>query len=203
MTGGKPEPDAAMGRFLQQAAGIFARHDSAIGTALAGALAEAAPEGMTPRTGGETIPDLALDTATEPARSLAACLPLLHWRRSGQGKLPAGIAAHLRTAEIIGPDGMMAHERIRFGVLYQGAALRYPEHRHAAEELYFIVSGQALWSIDKGAPLAQEAGCFVHHRAWQWHAMQTSAAPMLALWGWAGQIGYESYGLDETAGTDG
>ena len=203
MTGDTPGTDAAFERLLQQAAAIFARHDSAMGKALAGTLAEASPEGMAPRTEGETIPELALDTATEPARSLAACLPLLHWRRSGQGKLPAGIAAHLRTAEIIGPDGMIAHERIRFGVLYQGAALRYPEHRHAAEELYFIVSGQALWCIDKGAPSSQEAGCFVHHRAWQWHAMQTSAAPMLALWGWAGQIGYETYGLEDAAGTDG
>ena len=189
-------PDVAMRRFLTQAAETFARHDSAIGRTLAGALAEITPRDLAPPTRAETVPEPRLDTATEPACSLAACLPFLHWRRSGFGRLPDGLSKNIHAAEIVGPHGMIPHAHIRFGVLHQNAAQRYPEHRHAAEELYFILAGQALWSIDKNAPSTQEAGCFVHHRPWQWHAMETLAGPLLALWGWTGQIDADTYGLE-------
>jgi len=41
---------------------------------------------------------------------------------------------------------MVINETCRVGLFFQSQNTDYPNHRHAAEELYLVVSGNALWS---------------------------------------------------------
>ena len=197
MSGSETRGEAALRRFLKLAAEAFARHDSGIARDVTAAVREAAlqssPLEMEERSVRESPPDIAFDTKVEPTRSLLACTSFLHWRRSGYGKLPDSVSDKLRVVEVIGPHGMLWHNQIRFGVLHQQAAHLYPQHRHAAEELYFVLAGEALWSTDETPPTARPPGSFIHHKSWQPHVMETTTEPLLALWGWSGDIRADSY----------
>ena len=74
---------------------------------------------------------------------------LLSWREAGFGKLPETISKQICVTELIGPNGFFDHSNIRIGLLLQKPETNYPWHHHAAEELYFILSGKAYWAVDK------------------------------------------------------
>ena len=133
---------------------------------------------------------------SEVAQPLSVCSRFLQWRRPGFGALPTAVADKIEVAEIVGPDAVLPDSQIRFGLLLQQQDHIYPEHNHAAEELYFILAGQADWVKDNDDPKTLGAGRFVHHEPWQQHAMSTGSEPMLALWGWTGQIDADAYGFN-------
>ncbi len=99
----------------------------------------------------------------------------------------------MAVVEIIGPDGMIFDKRCRFGLLLQDSGTYYPKHQHAAEELYFILSGTAKWTVDNGDPELKGADTFIHHKPNQPHAILTQTKPLLTMWGWAGDITSSSY----------
>ncbi len=96
---------------------------------------------------------------------------------------------------MIGPTGQIIHETVRFGFLFQRESVSYPDHSHAAEELYLILKGAAEWQIDGRQLGIQRAGQFLHHLPWQSHAMLTEHQSMLSMWGWVGDIGMRHYRL--------
>ncbi|MFN3260737.1 MAG: dimethylsulfonioproprionate lyase family protein [Pikeienuella sp.] len=124
---------------------------------------------------------------------LVPCLPLLEWRAPGFGRLSPEIADKMAVCEILGPDGMFIDPDIRFGLLVQRAHLLYPPHRHAAEELYLVLQGTALWAVDGEEPRPRRPGEFVHHAPRRTHAMRTEAEQLLAAWAWTGDIGAATY----------
>ena len=69
----------------------------------------------------------------------------------------------------------------------------YPPHCHHAEEFYLILSGTALWGLDLGSEAPIAPGGWSHHAPDQWHATRTTAEPLLALWGWLGDLDFASY----------
>ncbi len=145
----------------------------------------------------DKLPDLA--TATDPLlRQLGRCYRRLHWRAPGFGRLPASLTDHMAVNELIGPTGQIPHETVRFGFLFQGPHVDYPDHNHAAEELYAVLRGEADWQIDGRRLGLQPAGRFVHHKPWESHAMKTGTASMLTMWGWVGDIGMTHYQLART-----
>ena len=89
--------------------------------------------------------------------------------------------------EIIGPSGLLISDTIKAGFLILGEKVHYPDHSHAATELYHSVSGSAVWSQGDRIKREHPAGTPVFHDEWETHAMWTST-PMLALWTWAGDI---------------
>ena len=129
----------------------------------------------------------------ELMRLAAACLDDLHWKAPGFGKLPNEVSGNMAAAEIIGPNGMYPENELRFGLLLQREFINYPSHRHAAEELYFVLSGTANWAVDDQSPAPRKPGSFVHHKPWQPHAITTLKQPILAAWCWTGDIGATSY----------
>ncbi len=95
--------------------------------------------------------------------------------------------------EIAGPTGMIQTDACRWGFFLQNADHDYPERLHAAEELYFVVSGMAEWTREGEASTLRPPGSFIHHASWQPHAMRTVSQPLLAMWGWTGNIDYGQY----------
>lgn len=187
---------------LGLAARHFARHDSAIARSAARALADLAGQaGVCPDPAARPHPACAriaamLDQPSDVLLApLACCCGGLHWRSPGFGRLPENVAGAMAVCELMGPDGMVAHENLRIGLLYQGPGHHYPDHSHAAEELYVVLCGSAFWGRAGVQPVRRGAGNFIHHAPWESHSMRTRAAPLLALWAWAGDITAGTYSL--------
>ena len=117
----------------------------------------------------------------------------LSWRRPGFGKIPDAIANQMAVCEIIGPTGQIKHETVRAGLLFQAPNITYPRHSHAAEEIYFPLTGSVDWQIDNAIWCQHEAGSFIHHLPYQPHAIRTGKIPLLTIWGWTGDIAAHSY----------
>ena len=117
----------------------------------------------------------------------------LLWRRPGFGKIPNDIASHMAVCEIIGPTGQIKHETVRAGILFQASGITYPRHSHAAEEIYFSLTGPVDWQIENANWCQKEAGSLIHHLPFQPHAIRTGKTPLLTIWGWSGDIDPDSY----------
>ncbi len=102
--------------------------------------------------------------------------------------------------EIVGPEGVFASQNIRFGLYLQSAGTVYPDHRHAAVELYYVVSGTAQWSKGEEPFAPQAPGNLIHHQSMQKHATTTLAEPLLAMWVWIGDISADSYEVSGVPG---
>ena len=117
----------------------------------------------------------------------------LSWRRPGFGRIPNDIASHMAVCEIIGPTGQIKHATARVGLLFQASNITYPRHSHAAEEIYFPLTGPVDWQIGDTKWCRKEAGSFIHHLPYQPHAIRTGKTPLLTIWGWSGDIDPDSY----------
>lgn len=126
-------------------------------------------------------------------RIIRQCAADLNWRKPGFGLVPDAVAAHMAVCEIIGPSGQISDDSIRAGLLFQDANILYPRHSHAAEEIYLPLSGQAAWQTDDDDWQIFAHGDVIHHLPFQPHAINSRTMPLLAFWGWAGDIGADSY----------
>ena len=88
-----------------------------------------------------------------------------------------------------GWDSMVEHDRIAVGLFLIGPGRHYPEHHHEAEEIYFPLSGDTLWSLDGGPAVPREPGETIHNPPWQRHAMTTRDTPLFAFYCWRGPVG--------------
>jgi quercetin dioxygenase-like cupin family protein len=110
---------------------------------------------------------------------------------------PPGVKASGRTfCQLAGPEGPIKDDSFRMGVYFQSPDTDYASHWHNAEEIYFVLSGTAQWQKDKAPFAGQKPGTLIHHLPNQPHAMRTQKEPLLALWGWLGDIGFESYRIE-------
>ena len=123
------------------------------------------------------------------------CVDQLHWRQAGFGKLPENLSQEISITEFIGPDGIFENPNVRIGLLLQSPEIHYPRHWHIAEELYYIISGTANWAADDEKEKLCQPGNFVHHMSGQTHNITTCSEPLLALWGWTGDIDGASYSI--------
>ena len=126
---------------------------------------------------------------------LLQCSDLLSWREAGFGKLPEEFSKRIFASEIIGPKGIIDNPSMRVGLLLQLDHVAYPKHWHSAEELYLVLLGEAYWSVDDGYPEVKSPENFVHHKSNQPHSMTTIEEPLLAMWGWTGDIDGQSYSV--------
>ena len=88
--------------------------------------------------------------------------------------------------ELVGPEGHYRSDAVRAFIAYWGENLYYPWHLHEAEELYFILAGQAYFEAEGMAPATLSAGDMRLHRTNQPHQMTTGDSPVLALVLWRG-----------------
>lgn len=86
--------------------------------------------------------------------------------------------------ELYGHEGHFHTEKMRGFLVYSDANLYYPWHHHPAEELYFIIAGEASFATEGNAPKLLKPGDTVFHESNQPHNMQTHDSGVLAyvLW---------------------
>lgn len=185
--------------FMFAASKRLERDESAIAQRVSRALAienvtsPALPSAKMPACA--VLPEMLGDPKDELTRLLAACAGDLHWRKAGFGKLPDGARQQLAVAELIGPDGMFHNQDVRIGLLIQRDGFHYPWHRHAAQEVYLVLKGTALWAVDDEDLSPRAPGSVILHASHQPHTMLTQKDPICALWGWVGDIAGSSYSL--------
>lgn len=114
--------------------------------------------------------------------------PALAWRRRG-GHAPAasaGFADGHANAMIVGPGGFEPRRDAWLGVSLLAPHVRYPDHSHAPEETYLVLSPGAF-SQDDGPWFEPGVGGSFHNPPGILHAMRAGDAPLLAFWAlWAG-----------------
>ena len=189
----------ALSNFLAAAGKKFQTHPSDIAQAIYQALVsdliprqrpvvEAAPLEV-------SLSNFLKDGKSDLISLLLQCSNLLTWRQAGFGKLPEEFSKRIFASEIIGPKGIIDNPSIRVGLLLQLDYVAYPKHWHSAEELYLVLLGEAHWSVDDGSPEVRPPESFVHHKSNQPHSMTTIEEPLLAMWGWTGDIDGQSYSV--------
>lgn len=158
-----------------------------------------APTGLAPhpipalpliaRTPGAASPD------TAPLLSAVhSALAHMHWHLLySKDEVGAHFLSRYGFCEVIGPRGHFTSSQTRVFFCYFGSGLWYPRHEHAAEELYFVISGSARLSVDAKPDLIAHAGDARLHGPHEPHALETTDNPMLALIYWRGP------GLDDEA----
>jgi hypothetical protein len=129
------------------------------------------------------------------ARALADLPAPLPWHyhyapRPGEDDLAGRIAF----AELIGPDAPLDAPACRIGFTLMAPGTFYPLHAHPAIELYLVIAGRARWTTPETDRIVPP-GDFVLHRSNQPHAMRTLAEPLLALYGWRGDLETSAYYL--------
>jgi hypothetical protein len=103
----------------------------------------------------------------ELAPPLRASAPEIPWIIGGD-KMPASFARRSAYNEIVGPDGFVASDSLRFG-LYGTTLELYPPHNHAAEEFYYVLSGTARCRRARRSASSRPAAS---DSPWQRHAMK-------------------------------
>ncbi len=97
------------------------------------------------------------------------------------------LARRIAFAELIGPDGPLDAPECRVGFTLMAPWTLYPLHAHPAVELYVVIAGHAAWTTPDATRIVPPGGSVLHH-ANQPHAMRSFAEPLLALYGWRGDI---------------
>ena len=188
-----------LSNFLAAAGKKFQTHPSDIAQAIYQALVSDLIPRLSPVVEAAPV-DVSLSNFLKDGRSdlislLLQCSDLLTWREAGFGKLPEEFSKRIFASEIIGPKGIIDNPSIRVGLLLQLDYVAYPKHWHSAEELYLVLLGEAHWSVDDGSPEVRSPESFVHHKSNQPHSMTTIEEPLLAMWGWTGDIDGQSYSV--------
>ena len=88
--------------------------------------------------------------------------------------------------ELAGLRGPLPSAELAAGFLLLGPQTHYPQHSHAAEEVYMPLSGAAAWQRGTEGWRQRVPGELVYHAPHQPHAMRTAAAPLLAFYVWRG-----------------
>ena len=185
--------------FLLDAAHALDETRHPVAQNVAGMLATVGVEGdwqvSQERTALAALPfALATPDCHRAARKLEALADKLAWAVV-PGDMPSSFTGTYCFVTIVGPEGMIADQRFKFGVYLQMPETFYPAHRHAAEELYFPLSGTALWQKDDAEFEPVASGTLIHHAPYQSHAMRTHDLPLLALWSWTGNLSFQTYGF--------
>ncbi|MDE3176499.1 MAG: transcriptional regulator [Pseudomonadota bacterium] len=129
---------------------------------------------------------LAIAGTTSPAlaAAFAAIEPQLRWavRASGGRFASANWPEGHANATIVGPEhGLEGRRDVAIGVSLLAPHVRYPDHSHAPEEIYLLLTpgrfrhGVSDW-FEPGA------GGTLHNIPDITHAMASQAAPLLAIW---------------------
>lgn len=95
------------------------------------------------------------------------------------------LGSRIAFAEIVGPDAPSRSDAACVGVTLIAPHTLYPDHRHPAIELYYVLSGTATWRAGGRSKLAPP-GTFVLHPSGVTHSMETHDEPLLAAYTWSG-----------------
>lgn len=151
--------------------------------------------------GHDAIPDVIAAALACNALPIAdKIVPLMHqidWHHTGHadGRVRPEIAEQMATAELVGPDGMVFHEKFRAGLFVQSANVNYVTRKQAANECFAMIGGSGFWQTNDHAPVKKIAGDIIIHPANTPHSSITKDEPLIAAWFWTGDISYDKYQL--------
>jgi hypothetical protein len=113
----------------------------------------------------------------------AAIEPLLAWhRRPGHdGSASGNFADGHANAMIVGPGGVEERRDLWLGVTLMAPNVRYPDHDHAPEEVYLVLS-EGEFRRGAGGWFAPGTGGSFYNEPAIRHAMRSLDAPFLAFW---------------------
>ncbi len=117
------------------------------------------------------------------AAALIRLEPSFTWRARGGGganaseNYPDGHA----NAMIIGPGGLVQVDHVWLGLSLLAPHVRYPDHDHAPEETYLVLS-DGDFSQDGVTWFTPGPGGTFYNPPGILHAMRSGAAPLLAMW---------------------
>ena len=193
-----PNERTAFNALLAALADAFALEGRAGGDLAAAAL-RAAMTRPYRRARATSAPGLLLDAACAlpEARPIAAlvlaCRPAIDWTHwEGEG-LAGEVSSRLHTAELVGPDGHIAADGVRVGLLISDAGTDYPVSSHSGEETYYVIAGVAEWTVADTPYAQQPPGALIHHPAWAAHGRRTRSEPFLGAWRWSGDLDLSSF----------
>lgn len=114
--------------------------------------------------------------------------PRIAWRRRGgdMTAASANIAEGHANGLIVGPGGVERRRDVWLGVSLLAPHVRYPDHNHAPEETYLVMSEGEFRHGESGWFNPGVGGTFYNEPGIE-HAMRTEKTPLLAFWAlWAG-----------------
>lgn len=79
-------------------------------------------------------------------------------------------------------------ENIGLSYTVQGPHATYPDHAHKAIEIYYVISGKALWKRGDEPWVERYPGEVILHTAGMRHAMKTGDEPLVAMAVWISDI---------------
>jgi hypothetical protein len=117
------------------------------------------------------------------AAAFSSIEPSLRWkvRASSNPSASENWTTGHANAIIVGPDGLENRDDVTVGVSLLAPHVRYPDHHHAPEEIYLVLTpgrfqhGKSEW-IEPGV------GGTLHNEPFIMHAMASGHAPLLAFW---------------------
>lgn len=201
-TNSSVSPAAALAALMTGLAERYAAEGRPGGDAAATALAHAARQvpaslPLLPHSFDAPLAQAFGDAPDDLGRLAAAAAPVIRWRPAdlGEDRIGKPLADAMPMCELVGPDGMFLDAHIRVGLWVQTPGLTYGPRRHAAEETFLILAGQALWQAEGRADALQSTGAIIHHPSNILHTSITTDRPLLAAWRWSGEVGFEHYAL--------
>ncbi len=146
--------------------------------------------GPAPCAAAATVTNAAMPgtRATSPViRALRRAAPNLHWKQTySEAEVGARFLATYGYVELFGPNGHFHSAEVRGYVGYWGPDLIYDWHAHEAEELYFTLSGRAMFCARGASNALLRPGEARQHLTEQPHFMATLDRPYLAYAVWRG-----------------
>ena len=119
---------------------------------------------------------------------IIASAPLMKWRQIYGDNQQNRFMDRLGCYAIVGEGGPFASAEMRLFVIYMPSNLYYPWHIHPAEELYLVVSGQAVFKREGCSDESLTEGQSMFHESNQPHAIETFDTPMLSLVAWRNHL---------------
>ena len=130
--------------------------------------------------------NLTTTDACAPMRdAFIAASPHAFWRETYKGtRLGADFMNRFACYCLMGQGGPFTAPEMQAYVVYMPAGLYYPFHHHPAEELYYILAGQAEFMLEGRASKTVTAGDAIFHPSNAPHATETHDHPVMALVLW-------------------
>ena len=116
------------------------------------------------------------------ASKLLALSPSLAWsRRSGASRVGEPFLSGHANTMIAGREGYEQRGDVIVGASMLAPGITYPEHKHAPEEMYIVMSG-GDWYNELEGWYTPRIGDVIYHRPWLRHAMRSGEQPLLTVW---------------------
>lgn len=127
--------------------------------------------------------DVRLTSLRSLAASFKALEPMLEWKwRSTYDNTASEnfLLSHANTM-IVGPGGLEDRRDVWLGATLMAPKVRYPDHEHAPEETYLVLSEGEFQQGDSGWFSPGIGGSFYNPPGIK-HAMRSGERPLFALW---------------------